>query len=297
MKNQIFAMGSMVLALFLASFSQSKAQTPPTDCDTKLLSYKNWKETPTTQWNLTLQSPSGGSLEYIGTTHTSDPTHAQFAQIKQAWNTLKPTLAFFEGPNRGVAATEEETIKQFGESGYVRFLAQADGIKTVTLEMSPQEEIDQLLKSSRFSKEQVKLFFVLREASRLRERKVLNEDQLKTAITQLLQKANTMIKGFDGVIPDLAALQVAYQKYWTAPVHWWEAPTAWFDPLGDSLKTGGNFTNDINRQSSENRNAHMYRILSEAVLRGERVLAVVGRNHVPMQAEALKCALTKKANP
>ncbi|WP_207432218.1 hypothetical protein [Sabulibacter ruber] len=285
------------IVLFFASmpflgFSQTVNQS---SCDTKLLSYKNWKETPKTQWSLTLQGPSGGSLQYIGASHSTDPTHVQFAQIKQSWNTLKPTLAFFEGPNRGVAATEEETIKQLGESGYVRFLAQADGVKTMTLEMSPQEEIDKLVQSGKFSKEQIKLFFVLREASRLRERKGLNEEQLKTAIDQLLQKANTMIKGFDEVIPDIAALQVAYQKHWTAPANWWEAPTAWFDPLGDSQKTGGKFTNDINRQSSENRNAHMYRLLSEAVLRGERVLAVVGRNHVPMQAEAIKCAVNAVA--
>ena len=47
----------------------------------------------------------------------------------------------------------------------------------------------------------------------------------------------------------------------------------------------------INAASSEARNAHMYRVLSRAALSGERVFAVVGRNHVPMQAEALRCAL------
>jgi hypothetical protein len=38
----------------------------------------------------------------------------------------------------------------------------------------------------------------------------------------------------------------------------------------------------------------MYAVLSEAAQQGERVFAVVGRNHVPMQAEALKCALAER---
>ncbi|AKQ44894.1 hypothetical protein TH63_03480 [Rufibacter radiotolerans] len=263
------------------------------ECEQKLKSYKNWKESPNTQWSLFLSSPAGGSLAYIGAHHSTDPAHPQFAQIRQAWQTQKPTLVFFEGPNRGTTATADETIQQLGESGYVRFLAQTDGVKTQSLEMSPQEEVDQLLSTGKFSKEQIKLFFVLREASRLRDRKGLKDEQLQAAIAQLLAKANTVIKGFDEVIPDVSALQVAYQKYWSAPATWWQAPAVWFTPGGEGEKTGGKFTNEINRLNSENRDRYMYRLLSQAVLKGEKVLAVVGRNHVPMQADALKCALGK----
>jgi hypothetical protein len=179
----------------------------------------------------------------------------------------------------------------FGKSGYVRFLAKAEGIKTQSLEPSPQEEVDYLISLNKFAPEQIKLFYILREASRLRERKNLNEEQIKTAIGQLLQKANSMIPAFASVLPDVASLQPAYGKYWSAPANWWEAPVAWFTPGGDGDKTGGKFTHTINRHSSEYRNLHMYRLLTDAVLRGERVFAVVGRNHVPMQAEAIRCAL------
>ncbi|MFD2245697.1 hypothetical protein [Pontibacter ruber] len=143
----------------------------------------------------------------------------------------------------------------------------------------------------KFTPEQIKLFFILREASRLRERKNMNEEQIKATVAQLLQKANSMVPAFATVLPDVASLQPAYSKYWTTPANWWEAPTAWFDPLKDGSKTGGKFTNDINRYNSEFRNLHMYRLLTNAVLRGERVFAVVGRNHVPMQAQAIRCAL------
>ncbi len=35
----------------------------------------------------------------------------------------------------------------------------------------------------------------------------------------------------------------------------------------------------------------MLEVISDAVLDGGRVFAVVGRNHVPMKAPALRCAL------
>ena len=69
------------------------------------------------------------------------------------------------------------------------------------------------------------------------------------------------------------------------------APSAWFDPAADDAVTGGRFMAAINAASSEVRDVHMYRVLARAARSGERVFAVVGRNHVPMQAEALRCAL------
>jgi hypothetical protein len=81
-------------------------------------------------------------------------------------------------------------------------------------------------------------------------------------------------------------LDSAYRKYWKDPANWWDAPARWFDPLASSADTGGVFMNDINRMSSEYRDRHMYRLLAQAALEGNRVFAVVGRNHVPMQRKA-----------
>ncbi|MFD3000533.1 hypothetical protein ACFS7Z_09195 [Pontibacter toksunensis] len=262
-----------------------------TACDEKLLSYLNWKETPDTEWSLHLTARNGGSLQYIGASHSDDAADAQFPALRQAWALQKPTIAFFEGPDRGIADSETETISKFGESGFVRYMAKADGVKTKSLEPSPQEEADYLLSRKEFTPEQIKLFFILREASRLRERKNMTEEQIKATIAQLLQRANSLIPAFATVLPDIASLQPAYSKYWSAPANWWEAPAEWFTPGGDGEKTGGKFTHTINRHSSEFRNLHMYRLLTEAVLRGEKVYAVVGRNHVPMQAPAIRCAL------
>ncbi|WP_018478392.1 hypothetical protein [Pontibacter roseus] len=285
---------NFLFLLTAASFITTSAMAQvwqPSACDAKLVSYLGWKETPETEWSLVVTSQNGGSLHYIGAIHSDDTTHEQFQVIRQAWKEQKPTIAFFEGPDRGIAGSETETIQQFGESGFVRHLARAEGIKTESLEPKPQQEVEHLLSRKEFTPEQIKLFYILREASRLRERKGMDETQIKAAIAQLLQRANQLIPAFATVLPDVESLQPAYAKYWSAPANWWEAPSEWFTPVDDGEMTGGKFTNTINRQSSEYRNLHMYRLLTEAVLRGERVFAVVGRNHVPMQAAAIMCAL------
>ncbi|NDK57716.1 hypothetical protein [Pontibacter fetidus] len=280
-----------IVALLLIKPAVSAQNLPETPCEAKLISYLNWQETPDTKWSLTIAGDAGNRLTYIGAQHSDNESDPQFATIKEAWKKQKPTIAFFEGPDRGVAATETETIKQFGESGYVRYLAKQAGIKTQSLEPSPQDEVNYLLSLKKFTPEQIKLFFILRETSRLRDRKGLNEEELKATIAQLIPKANKLLPELATVIPDVNALQTAYAKYWTTPANWWQAPTQWFDPLKNSADTGGKFTNDINRHNSEFRNLYMYRLLTDAVLRGERVFAVVGRNHVPMQARAIRCAL------
>jgi hypothetical protein len=74
-------------------------------------------------------------------------------------------------------------------------------------------------------------------------------------------------------------------------MEWWQAPQSWFDPNKRSAETGGIFTNEINALSSDFRDVHMYRVVADQVNLGHRVLAVVGRNHIPLQAPALKCAI------
>lgn len=93
-----------------------------------------------------------------------------------------------------LADTEENTIRQYGESGFVRYLATQDGLRIARPEPDPRAELRHLVE--RISPEKAGLF-----------------------------------------------------------------------------------------------NGHMVAVLAEAVREGERAFAVVGRNHVPMQAPALRCAL------
>jgi hypothetical protein len=287
-------MTKQILALFLLTFAsvaaiaqQQSSLGIDARCSQKLVSYVDWPKVQNPKFLLDIASPRG-RIYYFGAQHSAEPAHSQFAGIEKSWGEVKPTLAFYEGPNRPIAATAEETIKLAGESGFVRFLATRGNIPFRSLEPSPAEEAAYIMK--KYSPEQVMLFYVLREVARLRDRRKLSEEELKKAVAQLLGQASNM-KGFENVIPTINALEAAYRKYWSVPAHWWQAPAAWFDPLRSSAETGGRFTNEINAMSSEYRNLHMYQVLAKAVVEGNRVFAVVGRNHVPMQERALRCAL------
>lgn len=289
--------GLVALQLFVAvtangrqssSVKNTAADDPLATCSEKLISYSDWPKVKDPLFSLDVSGKTGGRLSYFGAEHLTDPAHAQFDAIERAWNALKPTVAYYEGPNRPVAETRDETIRQAGESGFVRFLAKRDGVPFVSLEPSPADEAAYVMR--KFSSEQVLLFYVLRETARLRERRKLPEAELKAAVAQLLERVAKM-KGFEGAFADVAGLEAAYRKHWTSPANWWEAPQQWFAPGKSSRETGGVFTNDINTMSSEYRDLHMYRSLAGATLEGKRVFAVVGRNHVPMQAPALRCAI------
>lgn len=289
MRNKLLLIGVILL---VTSALAAQQEVTPVDsiprCSKKLIPYAEWNGVKNPIRRLDLVSSSKGRLYYFPVGHSSDPADRQFLEIEKAWSEVKPTIAFYEGPNRPIAATRDETIKQTGESGFVRFLATRDGVQIARLELPPQDEAKYIMQ--KFSAEQVKLFYVLREASRLRERRKLVETEIQAAIAELLKRAS-QIEGIGTVITNLGELAAAYRRYWKTPEHWWQAPSAWFDPLNASANTGGIFTNEINRMSSEYRNRHMYEVLAKAALEGETVFAVVGGNHVPLQEPALRCAL------
>lgn len=289
MINKLLLVALILLAPSALTAQQKQApESTLARCSEKLIPYAKWDRVKNPIRRVNLGSSSKGRLYYFPAGHSSDPADPQFREIERAWSKVKPTIAFYEGPNRPIATTRDETIRQTGESGFVRFLATRDGIEIARLEPPPEDEANFIMQ--KFTPEQVKLFYVLREAQRLRERRKLPEAELRTAIAQLLERAS-QIKGIGSVINNLDELEAAYRRYWKSPEHWWQAPSEWFDPLNSSANTGGVFTNEINQMSSEYRNRHMYEVLARAALEGKRVFAVVGGNHVPMQEPALRCAL------
>jgi hypothetical protein len=236
-------------------------------------------------YGLTLDVLGGGHLRYVGAEHQTDPAHPQFAAIAAAFREARPTVVFYEGPERPEAATADSTIRAYGESGYVRFLAREAGARVARLEPAPAADFGAV--AAALDTERAALFFVLREAARLRDRRGLHGDTLTAAIGTLLERAAAL--GLP--LGTLDGLEAAYGRHFTTPADWREAPAAWFDPAADDAVTGGRFMAEANRASSHGRDLYMARVLAEAVQAGERVFAVVGRDHVPMQAAALRCAV------
>ncbi len=265
------------------------AQAPAEPCLDRILDYAGWREAPDQNWDYRWPATGQARLTMIGAEHLRDPAHPQFPRIAAAFTAAAPTLVFFEGPDRGVAESGEETIRSRGESGYVRFLAAQGQIPTRSLEPSPGEQFAMLLASH--PADQVGLFFVLRETARLRDREGKAGAALDEAVATLLQRAGAMMGSGSGAFPiaDLAALRQAAGRYWPGR-DWRTFPADWFSPLADDAVTGGRFLGAINRADSANRNRYMVGRIVAAVRADERVLVVVGRNHVPLQAPAFACA-------
>ena len=64
----------------------------------------------------------GGSITYFNTEQTHQPQHEQFARLRQAFATNKPTVVVYEYPDMGSDSTETATISNLGTAGYVRYL-------------------------------------------------------------------------------------------------------------------------------------------------------------------------------
>ena len=265
---------AMALGLSLAS-----GQCPD------VLDYASWTEAADQQWDY--RSPK---VVVIGALHSRDPSHEQFARIASDFAAAKPTLVFFEGPDRGTRDSVDAAIRETGESGYLRFLAAAAKVPAKSLEPSPPQQIKMLLADHPI--DQVMLFFIVREAVRLRDREGLTGAALQGAVAKMFAKVAPMEPALGVPLPfkDVAGLQAAFARYWPGR-DWKAADSRWFSPKANDEETGGVFTGAINRADSTNRNRHIVRLLSDAAAGRERPFVVVGRNHVPMIAPALDCNL------
>ncbi len=253
------------------------------DYEKYIIKTKDWKETSTTKWEVLLKT-SNGSLHYVGAQHLDDPKHQQFSEIKNKWTNFKPSIAFYEGPDRGVAESDTLTIQKFGESGYVRYLAKQLEIPTKCLEPPISDLYNYLV--SKYPQEKVDMYMFSKEAMRLRTRKALNEEQIKTEISMMLTMVPKML-GRETSIRSIDQLATVFTLNFGKQTPWWEAPTSWFDPQeGDER-----ITNQLAVLSTEYRNVYMVKVLSESIKNGEKVFAVVGRNHVPLQIEAIKYSI------
>ena len=223
-------------------------------------------------------SSSAGALLYFGAAHTSDPADPQLALIEREWGQFRPDIAFTEGGFPPIERTRAEAIRRAGEPGLVRFLAARDNVPTTTLDPSRAEEVTELTRY--FSREQIKLFFVLRAVSQYVQR--AGESGLPQELDRLLG-IFTARPGLSGSPRTIEELYAAYSRSFPDRAALAEIEVSWFDPAASET-----FFNEISRASSDYRDLHMVRLLARHVANGHRVFAVVGGSHVVMQEAALR---------
>ena len=123
----------------------------------------------------------------------------------------------------------------------------------------------------------------------LRRRTAAPETRVREKIDQIL--SGELLPQLPRIFIDIDQFERAFRRYWPFPRAWWNPPAKWFNPILATEQTGGVFTNKVERMAAAFRDRVMFEEISRHVSGGERVFAVVGRGHLPMQASALRCAL------
>ena len=284
----------LLLGLLSAPLSLSaQLRSGVTDtCERRLRTQLEAARTGDTTFHLSLSGDGGVRLYYFGARHTYDSTDAQLPEIEAMWHDLRPTVAFFEGTGAFTGPTRGTSVARSAEPGLVRYLARRDSIPARSLEPAAADEAHYLL--SLFSAEQVVLFYVSRPLTQYRDgARIGGRPFGRAALDSVLPRLLTQVQAtteLAGAVPDTAAYRAVFTR-WFPGLDPLDTPSPWFNPERTSEETGSKFFNDVNRASSAYRDLHMYRLLVSAWKPNARIIAVVGRAHIPAQAPALACAL------
>jgi hypothetical protein len=287
MRTHYLSAISCVVVLLAPGPARSETPARIARCESLLVTQAQASRQAERPFALDIGGSDGARLTYIGVRHTIDPADSQFVALRQAWVELAPTIAFYEGSGRSVGSSADSSVVIDGEPGLVRYLAWRAGIPARSLEPPRTAEVDELLGS--FTAEQILLFYVTRSAVEERDEYHPSAAALDTFFTRALARFQR--------IPQLAKTLADTAEYRRAFVRWFPGrdpagtPADWFDPRRTSAETGSKFMNDVNRVSSAFRDHYMYRLIAGAWGPGVRIFAAVGRDHVPAQAAALRCAL------
>jgi hypothetical protein len=249
------------------------------------MSYEQYARIPgphKTPYILRIQG-SKGALLYFGADHSVDPNHHQVPELVRLWDEFRPTVAYTEGGIPPLCQSLEEAVRRYGEGGPVRILAERDRIPVGNLEPAMETQVEMLL--DHFSREQVKLHYLLRQVMQYRREK--RGDSLELYLEPLMRELNS-IPELEGPPRMVAEIGECVKSVLPGLADWTRVPQSWFVPTRSET-----LTNEIARRLSRFRDEHMVSVLIEEVEKGERVFAVVGFSHALMQEPALRSAIEK----
>ncbi|MFT4311830.1 MAG: class I SAM-dependent DNA methyltransferase [Candidatus Woesearchaeota archaeon] len=100
---------------------------------------------------------------YIGTKHTFNPNNKNLTYFKNLILQYKPDCILLEGDVRNqIYKTKKEAVKKAAEMGYIKYIADKSEIRTESLEMPFEQQLEELAKSHTL--ENIFLFVTVRAA-------------------------------------------------------------------------------------------------------------------------------------
>ncbi len=281
------------IALVFAALGRADAQRPvppppSVGCESLLVSQQAAAQNRKRPYFLQLRTRNGAELTYFGVRHTYDPADTQFVALRREFDALKPTILFYEGTGTRTPETADDAVRADGEAGLARFLARGAAIPARSLEPARADEVASLLRD--FAAEDLAMFYTLRPMMELRTRTGVAGARLDSSLARQLVVIHR-VPGLESVLTDTSALRATFARRFPG-IDMMTLPPDWFDPKLLSDDTPKRLFNAINYESSMFRDAYMYRLLASAARDSSaRIFAEVGRDHIPAQAAALRCAL------
>lgn len=227
--------------------------------------------------------PEGGpQLVYYGVVHTNDVRDSQISDIERRWNDLKPELALTEWNMWPVTKSAEEAVTEFGEQGFVRHLAERDGVAIDRIDPTRAEQLRYLLKFHQASR--IKVYYLLLYATLRRTRKntLINDSEAN----DLLRGLTASHSFYRGAPRNVAEAEEIIRRHYPDLADWRRCPASVFHPTAPR-----SFAADIHVTLNDYRDRMMLRTLTRALKKGKRIFAVVGRSHVVAQEKALRQGL------
>jgi hypothetical protein len=221
---------------------------------------------------------SAGSVSYFGVVTSQDACHEQFGQLRQAFDTFRPTLVVVEKPDLGFAETAAATIATKGAPGYARLLAQQHQIPTERLD-DPLAEYAYL--RTKVDAEQLKLYYLLREARSFRQRTGADKALTTKFMHNLLAQSAIFLPGTEHVIQSVPELAAAFQKHCPGAGQWYDVPTTYFCPQAATLYPTGSLSRTVNDAINAYRQRYVYAPLAARAAAGERILVVTSCDQLP----------------
>lgn len=215
----------------------------------------------------------GDNYVIIGAPHTRDPRDPGLRLIHQKWNSLKPTVALVESRLGFLIPYFMDPVKNLGEGGLVKKLANKAGIPIYTWDLR-KEELAIALQDS-FSKEQIALSQILNPYfSNLRFGKPASPENF---IQPFLERAAYL--GQEAGFRNAADVDLAWKKYFPQGPDWRE--------VSDEKELPG-YLSAVMARSNDLRNLHLVRVVKELRSKKERVFLLCGSSHAFCIAPAFR---------
>lgn len=204
----------------------------------------------------------------FGAEHTRDPRHPQIHKMEAAWRHFRPTVALVEGRLGFLLPRLMDPVKELGEGGKVKQLAEREGIPVYNWDLS-KEELARGLRA-KFSAEQIALYQVLLPYfSNLRWGKPSDP-------APFLQLDRAAYVGLQDSIRSIEDVDRVWKKHFPA-IDWRDVSDE--RPLPGFLAGMMAATNDL-------RNQQLIAAVRELTAKGERVFVVCGSSHAVCVAPA-----------